>query len=75
MIHKEPEKPGVAYRQGWIDGRHGGAGFFTENPRLAEWEGASDRLAYYLGHREGRQARGRTDGSPRPGDARATRTS
>ncbi len=70
MIHKEPEKPGMAYRQGWIDGRHGGAGFFTENPRLAEWEGVSDRLAYYLGHREGREARGRVDGGPRPGDAR-----
>lgn len=70
MIHKEHEKPGVAYQQGWIDGRHGGPGFFTENPRLAEWEGVSDRLAYYLGHREGRIARGQADGGPRPVDAR-----
>ncbi len=70
MIHKEPEKPSVAYQKGWFDGRHGGRGFFTDNPNLAEWEGASDRIAYYLGHREGREARGQSDRSPRPGDAR-----
>jgi hypothetical protein len=70
MIHKEPEKPSVAYQKGWFDGRHGGRGSFTDNPNLAEWEGASDRIAYYLGHREGREARDRADGGPRPGAAR-----
>jgi hypothetical protein len=68
MIRKETKTPTEAYQRGWFDGHYGGPGFFTENPRLAEWEGASDRLAYYLGHREGREARGRAD-SPRPGDA------
>src|SRR4028119_2096737 len=58
MIHKELEKPSVAYQKGWFDGRHGGRGSFTDNPNLAEWEGASDRIAYYLGHRAGREARG-----------------
>ena len=65
MIQKETEESSVAYQSGWIDGRHGGGGFFTENPRLAEWEGAADRLAYYMGHREGREARGMADVSPR----------
>ena len=51
------EKPSTAYRQGWLDGRHGGAGFSTETPHLSEWEGVSDRLAYYRGYREGREAR------------------
>jgi hypothetical protein len=70
MIYKETKTPTAAYQQGWFDGHYGGPGFFTDNPRLAEWEGVSDRLAYYLGHREGREARGRSDRSPRPGDAR-----
>ncbi len=60
----------MAYQQGWFDGRYGGSGFFTDNPHLAEWEGASDRIAYYLGHREGRGARDRADSAPRPGAAR-----
>ena len=63
------EKPSTAYRQGWLDGRHGGAGFPTETPHLAEWEGVSDRIAYYRGHREGREARRQATQSPRPGDA------
>lgn len=70
MIPKETKTPTEAYQRGWFDGHYGGPGFFTENPRLGEWEEASDRLAYYLGHREGREARGRADGGPRPGGAR-----
>jgi hypothetical protein len=63
------KKPGMAYRQGWFDGRHGGAGFSTETPHLAEWEGVSDRIAYYLGYREGREDRRLDNQSPWPGDA------
>jgi hypothetical protein len=46
-----------AYRCGWIDGRYGELGCFTDNLRLAEWQRASERLEYYQGHRAGRQAR------------------
>jgi hypothetical protein len=48
-----------AYRCGWIDGRFGELRCFTDNPRLAEWERASDRLEYYRGHRAGRELRQR----------------
>ena len=51
-----------AYRCGWIDGCYGEPACFTENPRLAEWEIASDRLDYYRGHRAGRKARQRSSG-------------
>jgi hypothetical protein len=51
-----------AYRCGWIDGRYGKFGCFTENRRLAEWETASDRLDYYRGHRAGRELRQRRSG-------------
>ncbi len=50
-----------AYRCGWIDGRYGELGCFTENRRLAEWEGVSDRLDYYRGHRAGRETRKRSN--------------
>jgi hypothetical protein len=50
----------AAYRCGWIDGRYGELGCFTENPRLAEWETTSDRLDYYRGHRAGQQTRRRS---------------
>jgi hypothetical protein len=63
------EKPSTAYQQGWLDGRHGGTGFSTETPHLAEWEGVSDRIAYYRGHREGREARRLANQSPWPGDS------
>jgi hypothetical protein len=46
----------AAYRCGWLDGCYGELGCFTENPRLAEWVSASDRLDYYRGHRAGREA-------------------
>jgi hypothetical protein len=49
-----------AYRCGWIDGRHGELGCFTENLRLPEWKTASERLDYYRGHRAGREARRRS---------------
>ena len=48
---------GEAYQSGWIDGRFAEPGCFTENPNLASWQDASDRLAYYRGHRAGSQAR------------------
>ena len=54
-------KESAAYRKGWIDGRHGEPGCFTENRQLAEWERASERLDYYRGHRAGREARRRSD--------------
>jgi hypothetical protein len=46
-----------AYWCGWFDGRYGELGCFTENPRLAEWETASERLDYYRGHRAGWELR------------------
>jgi ribosomal protein L37AE/L43A len=46
-----------AYRSGWIDGRFAEVGCFTENPNLARWHDASDRLEYYRGHRAGSEAR------------------
>jgi hypothetical protein len=52
---KEKRENSRAYRCGWIDGRYGELGCFTENLRLAEWETASERLDYYRGHRAGRR--------------------
>ncbi len=46
-----------AYWCGWLDGRYRDIGSFTENPRLASWPGFHDRLDYYRGHRDGREAR------------------
>jgi uncharacterized Zn finger protein (UPF0148 family) len=46
-----------AYRCGWIDGRVAEIGCFTENPNLAKWQDANDRLNYYKGHRAGSEAR------------------
>lgn len=46
-----------AYWVGWLDGRYGTPGNFTANRRLSRFEEASDRLDYYRGHREGRNAR------------------
>ncbi len=38
MIRKETKTPTEAYQRGWFDGHYGGPGFFTDNPRLGEWE-------------------------------------
>ncbi len=46
-----------AYWCGWLDGRYGNFGSFTENPRLTSWHTFHDRLDYYRGHRDGREAR------------------
>jgi hypothetical protein len=46
-----------AYWCGWLDGRYGDPEWFTNNPRLAKWEGPSDRLDYYRGHRAGYEVR------------------
>jgi ribosomal protein L37AE/L43A len=46
-----------AYWAGWLDGRYGDPEQFTNNRRLAKWEGAADRLDYYRGHRAGNEAR------------------
>jgi hypothetical protein len=46
-----------AYRSGWIHGRYAELGCFTENANLVRWQGASNRLDYYRGHRAGREAR------------------
>jgi hypothetical protein len=57
VLRKANKPPSKAYRCGWIDGRYGKLGLFTENHRLAEWERESERLDYYRGHRVGREAR------------------
>ena len=46
-----------AYRNGWEDGRFGTTQLFLENANLAGWAGHQERLAYYRGHRDGRQVR------------------
>ena len=46
-----------AYTNGWEDGRFGPTGTFLENPNLAGWADHVQRLAYYRGHRDGRQVR------------------
>ena len=51
-----------AYWCGWLDGRYGDPEWFTNNVRLAKWEGPSDRLDYYHGHRAGYEARLRKSG-------------
>jgi hypothetical protein len=45
-----------AYRNGWGDGRFGPTQLFLKNSNLAEWAGHQERLSYYRGHRDGRQA-------------------
>jgi hypothetical protein len=50
-----------AYRSGWLDGCYEELECFTENRRLSQWEGASDRLDYYRGHRAGMEARRRSN--------------
>jgi len=47
------ERHGKAYWSGWLDGRFGDTKRFTENESLKQWEGVSDRLDYYRGHRAG----------------------
>ena len=56
-VIEQAETRSKAYWCGWLDGRYGASGCFTENHRLAEWEAASDRLDYYRGHRAGRETR------------------
>jgi hypothetical protein len=46
-----------AYCCGWIDGRFGEVGRFTENPNLPRWHDASERLQYFQGHRAGSEVR------------------
>jgi hypothetical protein len=46
-----------AYWAGWLEGRYWDTGSFTKNPRLASWDRFHDRLDYFRGHRDGRQAR------------------
>jgi hypothetical protein len=48
---------GEAYWCGWIDGRFGKGGNFIDNPNLAKWGNASERLDYYRGHRAGSEDR------------------
>ena len=51
------ESQSGAYQQGWNDGRYGAPCCFTDNSSLATLTAPSDRLDYYRGHREGREAR------------------
>ena len=53
---KSPDRS-EAYWAGWLDGRYREVGCFTENQRLSSWHRFHDRLEYYRGHRDGREAR------------------
>ena len=46
-----------AYLSGWAEGLFARSENFTGSRELARWEGATDRLDYYRGHRAGRAAR------------------
>ena len=61
---KSTERSG-AYWCGWLDGRYRDIGSFTRNPRLANWVTSSDRLDYYRGHRDGREARPKSGRVPK----------
>jgi uncharacterized Zn finger protein (UPF0148 family) len=69
-VFSEPGEHSEAYRAGWVDGCFGELSGFADNPNLARWEDPSDRLAYYRGHRAGRDARQARNG--RKADARET---
>jgi ribosomal protein L37AE/L43A len=49
-----------AYWNGWLDGRYGCTDSFVNNRRLARLQKAADRLDYYKGHRDGREARAKS---------------
>ena len=53
----EIRREGLAYRSGWEDGRFGVPETFVTNANLGAWTEYLDRLAYYRGHRDGRQVR------------------
>lgn len=53
---------GVAYSEGWRDGRFSPFHSFTGNPNLAAWEDL-DRLSYYRGYRDGLHVREMLAGS------------
>jgi ribosomal protein L37AE/L43A len=65
----EPDEHGEAWWAGWMDGHFGELSSFVENPSLRRWEDPSERLAYYIGHRAGSEAR-RTSSSSSNSDAR-----
>lgn len=52
----EISRESQAYQSGWQDGRFGQPGTFAANASLTAWHDL-DRLAYYRGHREGREVR------------------
>jgi hypothetical protein len=53
----EIHRDSLAYRNGWEDGRFGQPETFVANANLSVWTEYLDRLAYYRGHRDGRQVR------------------
>jgi hypothetical protein len=53
----EIQRDNPAYRSGWEDGRFGSPETFVANANLSVWTEYLDRLAYYQGHRDGRQVR------------------
>ncbi len=55
-VRTEVSRESRAYRSGWQDGRFGTTGAFSSNVDLAAFTDL-ERLAYYRGHREGRQVR------------------
>jgi hypothetical protein len=60
-VSPRPRTRSTAYRDGWRDNRYEEPRCFTDNHRLASLKAPSDRLAYYIGHRAGRESRLRND--------------
>jgi ribosomal protein L37AE/L43A len=56
-MRSESESASEAYRCGWAEGLLGSTQSFVHNEGLARWEDAHNRLAYYQGHRAGRDVR------------------
>ena len=61
-----PDYRSQAYWCGWIGGRFGEIGCFTENLNLVRYSGPADRLDYYRGHCAGSEARFATNNGRLP---------
>ncbi len=59
VVDWDPDVHRESYWDGWVDGRYAAIGSFVDNSNVARWKATVDRLAYYKGHRAGREVRAR----------------